>query len=395
MVREVQVPRRPGGRGCRRAALLPVAVLLVSAAVSTASEGSTVPTEELLSGAVLGFSDDPPASLVGNDDVIALSDEMREFLADNVSADAHEKFKLNQLIFAVITRSSFGIEYDEKTRTPAEAFSARRGNCLSFTYMFVALARGVGLDARFQEVDIPPDWTFTDTYVLNRHINIDIDLGTDGHHVVDFNIADFQGEYDTKVISDERARAHFFNNLGAEFLQEGQTAEAFHAFRRALAENDPEFGPAWSNLGTLYSREGVADFAEAAYRRALELDPSDLTAMSNLTALYDRRGDADQAEHYRKKVESHRRKNPYFRYHLARLAYAAGEYEMAVGHLKFAIHEQRKEDRFRFLLGLVYLQLGEEKKAVRCLERARRLAGSEASERAYSAKIEKLLAASK
>ena len=51
--------------------------------------------------------------------------------------------------------------YDEITRTASETFRARRGNCLSFSNMFVAMARDVGLDVQFQEVEIPPDWTST------------------------------------------------------------------------------------------------------------------------------------------------------------------------------------------------------------------------------------------
>jgi transglutaminase-like putative cysteine protease len=109
---------------------------------------------------------------------MALSDEMREFLNNHVGKRAGDPVKLRQLSDAVFSKDSFGLEYDKATRTAAETFRARRGNCLSFTFMFVLLARGVGLDARFQEVEIPPEWTFAkDTYILNRHINIHVDLG--------------------------------------------------------------------------------------------------------------------------------------------------------------------------------------------------------------------------
>ena len=129
--------------------------------------------------------------------------------------------------------------------------------------------------------------------------------------MVDFNIADFQADYDMDIISDKRALAHFFNNLGAEFMQRGELAAAFYAFRRAIAENDRSFAPAWDSLGTLYSRNGLSYHAEAAFLQALEIDRSDLTAMNNLTVLYDRRGDTEQAARYRNKVNSHRKRNPY------------------------------------------------------------------------------------
>ena len=47
--------------------------------------------------------------------------------------------------------------------TPGSLFrqpkpSAGRGNCLSFSSMFVAMAREADLTAYFQEVYIPPNW---------------------------------------------------------------------------------------------------------------------------------------------------------------------------------------------------------------------------------------------
>ena len=48
----------------------------------------------------------------------------------------------------------------------------------------------MGLDASYQEVEIPPDWDLrADTLVLNRHVNASVDLGKVGEHVVDFNMA--------------------------------------------------------------------------------------------------------------------------------------------------------------------------------------------------------------
>jgi hypothetical protein len=176
------------------------------AAAATPSVG------ELLSGAALGFDSDPPG-LVRDDQVLAVSDEMREFLDVFVDQKANHYYKLNQLSYAIINDATFGLEYDESTRTAADTFAARRGNCLSFSNMYVAMARHVGLNARFQEVDIPPDWTYRDdAFVLNRHVNVVVSGGSAGRHVIDFNLDDFKSSYDQMAISDSRAIAHFYNN---------------------------------------------------------------------------------------------------------------------------------------------------------------------------------------
>ena len=380
----------------RYRALLWISVLLLACSTTLAeTDGRHISPDELLAGTALGLGPDPPA-IISNDETMALSDEMREFLENNVGKRAGLSVKVKQLADAIFNENIFGLEYGEATRTAAETFTARRGNCLSFTFMFVAMARGVGLDARFQEVEIPPEWTFAkETYILNRHVNIYVDQGRRPPKVVDFDIADFKSDYDTRIISDGRALAHFFNNIGAELMQKGEVPGAFYAFRKAIAENDRSFAPAWDSLGTLYGRMGLFYHAEAAFLQALEIDRSDLTAMTNLTALYDRLGEPKLAARYRNKVTSHRMRNPYYRFQLARVAYHLEDYDLAINHLKYAMQKGRKDDRFCALLGLVYLQKGNEKKSRLWMARAAQYADTDRMNSIYSSKIDRLISASR
>lgn len=353
-------------------------------------DGTKISPNDLLAGGPLGAEEDPPG-LVGNEDVLALSPEMREFLDSNVHRKATIGVRMNELIDAIINKD-FGLEFDGKTRTASETFELRRGNCLSFSNLFVAMARSVNLEATYQEVEIPPDWTFQhDVFVLNRHVNVHVDMGTLDDHVVDFNIDDFKSSYNVSRISDARARAHYFNNMGVESMQAGETASALAYFRRAIAENDRQFSPAWTNLGTLYSRNGQPEYAEAAYLLALRVDDGDLVAMSNLAGFYEQQGDAELAAMYRKRVADHRRENPYYRYQRAREAYAAGEYATAINHLKYAIRYKKNEDEFYFLLGMCYLKKGDERAARRWLARAKEVAATDALKNRYSSKLELLL----
>jgi tetratricopeptide (TPR) repeat protein len=359
--------------------------------------GRQISSEELLAGTALGLDHAAPAIITG-DEVMALSDDMRAFLEEHVGRRAGNPIKLRQLSDAIFNKKVFGLEYDETTRTSAETFAARAGNCLSFTFMFVVLARGVGLDASFQEVEIPPEWTFTrGTYILNRHINIFVDfkVGVIPAKVVDFNIADFRADYDMDIISDQRALAHFFNNLGAQFMQQGDTTAAFHAFKRAIVENDASFAPSWDSLGTLYARSGLDYHAEAAFLQALAIDRSDLTAMNNLTVLYDRRGEPELARRYRNKVNSHRNRNPYYRFQLARMAYHVEAYDQAIDHLKYAVRRHKEDDRICALLGLVYFEMGDEKKSRQWMARAEEYAQRDSMKKIYSGKIDRLMAASR
>ena len=186
-------------------------------------ETVAISSSELLEGAPLGGDQDLP-ELVSNEEVLALSPEMQIFLNENVHQKTTIGVRMNELIDAIINKETFGLEFVEKTRTASELFEHRSGNCLSFSNMFVAMARWSNLEASFQEVQIPPDWSFqNDVFLLNRHVNVFIDMGPLDDRVVDFNIDDFKSSYDLHKISDARARAHYFNNMGVESMQAGDT----------------------------------------------------------------------------------------------------------------------------------------------------------------------------
>ncbi len=336
---------------------------------------------------------DNPAPL-DDIDLLHLNPEMRAFLETNVYSRIN-RMKLDELLAAIISNGTFGLEFDDITRTAEETFNRRLGNCLSFTSMFVAMARQVGLNASYQEVDVPPEWTSEGgVFVLSRHVNVRVDLGRHGTQVVDFNIENFRASYDRKVVSDRRASAHYYNNVGVERMQAGQIIAAVRFFRKAI-DRDYEFAPTWNNLGTLYSQSGHPVYAEAAYLQALEANPREFVAMSNLVRLYEQQGRPEQAARYRRQAMLYRVRNPYYRYQLAREAFFARDFDTAIDHLEYAIDKKENEDTFYFLMGLSYLQKGDESTARQWLEKAEQVAEDDEVQRKYHSKLEMLLSAQK
>ena len=345
--------------------------------------------EDLLAGQVLGGPSSE--STVSESDILAMTPRMVRWVEHYVDVNADPYSRLNQLLYALISKGTFGLEYDDSTRTAEDTYLTRRGNCLSFTNMFVAMARHLELNASFQEVDIPPDWTRKDnTFMLNRHVNVLIKIGDRGKQVVDFNIEDFRSTYDRRKVSDERAMAHFYNNMGVQSMQQGNPRLALNYFRKAILENEQQFAPAWSNLGTLYLSQGHEEHAERAYLKALDVYPLEYVAMSNLARLYEKKGDPTRAQFYNDQAASHRMKNPYFRYQLAREAFFAHEYETAVKHLKYALRKKPSEDSFYFLMGLAYRQLDKPAEADEALQNAQHYAEVNEKENDYHGKLELL-----
>jgi len=371
-----------------------IATVLVSACAGAekhqteASENPISPRMVLDSSPLTSGNANPDVSQV---DLLALSPEMIVFLDEHVDRNDNQSEKLAQLVYAIIGEDRFVLAYDDSTRTAQSTFHDRRGNCISFTNMFVAMARDLDLNASYQEVTIPPDWSMTgQTFLFSQHVNALVDMKNALSRVVDFNTYSLRITEDSRAISDQRARAHYFNNIGVEHMLADETRLAFANFRESLRE-DPTFSSSWVNLGVLYRREAYPRYAETAYLKALEYDESSRMAMSNLANLYTDQGKTELAEHYLSKVKLHRLNNPFYRYELANAAFVEGDYQTAIKNLKFAIRKRKDQDQFYFMLSLSYLMSGEKESAQRWMKKAEEVAQQSASKQKYHHKLDLLM----
>ena len=336
------------------------------------------------------LSGDTQVPVVPPEEILELSPDMVAFIDEHVNRSGSQNERLAQLVYAIIGGGRFELAYDDSTRTAHSTFEDRRGNCISFTNLFVAMARNVNLDAEFQEVEIPPDWSMSgETYLLSKHVNAVVRLKGRHPRVIDFNTDDFDLDYEMREIDDERARAHYYNNRGVERMLADDTEAAYAYLRQSLAE-DATFSSAWVNMGILHRREDFPDYAEVAYLKALEYNDSDLLAMSNLAALYQQEGREAEAEYYLEEVKTHRMRNPYYRYQLANTEFHEGDYDSAIRNLKAAIRQRDEDDRFYHLLSLAYLMKGDRDEAQRWMRKAEEAAKMDAERQKYHHKLDLL-----
>jgi len=372
-------------------ALLAAAVIAACAAPTGTLSGDSearIEAGRLLDASPLDTGD---VGEVADVDILEPSPEMAAFLDEFVDRTGNDNERLGQLVLALIGGDRFLLDYDDSTRTAADTFAARRGNCLSFTTMFVSMARALDLDARYQEVEIPPDWSMRgQSFLISQHVNAAVEMRNALSRVVDFNTYEFNALNESRVISDRRARAHYFSNLGVEYMLSGDTPRAYAYLRKSLRE-DPDFAPAWVNMGILHRREGFPRYAESAYLEALKHERDNLMAMSNLADLYQDEGREDLAGHYLDRVRQHRASNPYYRYQQANVAFSEGDYETAVDNLKFAIRKRPDEDTFHYLLSLSYLMQGKKEEARAAMMQAEELARQGSDRQRYHHKLELLM----
>ncbi len=354
-----------------RASLLGIVVLVATASPAAAAPRQPAFDETaLVSGRGLDLvSPATPVVVPTADEAFALDAEMHAFVAP-LKAQRDSRKRLLALIQAMEARGMLSLEYAEVTRTARGTFHDRQGNCLSFTMLFVALARAVGLQASYQSVEVPPSWSYDGTVVVASHVNTAVRTVGDGETIVDFNVRPYRSDTRSRRVSDSYALGLFYTNLGAEAMLRADYYAALIYLREAAAMH-AEIAGIWVNLGVLYARHGKYEQAEAAYLRALEINGDEPSALTNLALVYQALGETELAAEYRERVQSYRERNPYYHFALATNAYQQQQFEEALTSLRKAVRLKPDEPEFYALRGEVQAALGESRDATNSFERAR------------------------
>lgn len=360
----------------RPSLLCVVALLCLEACTAPGPRKSALTPEQVLSGAALPWRASALPAPVTEEEAFGLDDEMRAFVAP-LKGIQDPVARLDRLREAMQQRGLFSIVYSgSSTRTARQTFHDRQGNCLSFTMLFVALARATGLEARYQLVDVPRSFNSAGgVLIVDTHVNAVVLPTLSRKFYVDFNTANFREKYPIRTISDRYALALFYNNLGAEaFIR--QEYERSFAMLREAARTYPDISGIWVNLGVLYTRHGLHEYAEAADLRALTADPGEQSALANLVVVYSALGDQQRAEEYRQRIRRYREVNPYYHFGVAQLAYDQKRFDDALVSLRSAIRLKRDEDEFYTLQGRTFTEIGRPDRAIVSFARAKELAAT-------------------
>ncbi|WP_444923365.1 tetratricopeptide repeat protein [Microbulbifer sp. DLAB2-AF] len=365
--------------------LLSLFLLLSACASLPPDEHRPISLEDALSGEVL-LGRSVTLEELPQEDLLGLDSDLRAYLQE-LAPKASPQSRLAALIRAFEQRD-FTVEYDESsTLTAMETYRQARGNCLAFTLMMVAMARELGAEASFNQVEVPPVWSHdeAETFIVYRHVNM-VSESSRGRRVVDFNLAAYDPAYDQHILDDTTAFALYYSNRGVELMREGEREQAFLYLRKAL-ELRPQRSDLWANLGAIYSHFGFFDEAQQSYQQALNLKSSNLVAISNLERLYRRNGESVIADEYAKRARYHRERNPYYLFYQARDAYEQGDFKRAERRLRKAVSRYEGDHRFHFLLGLARYQLGKMAASRESFEEAFSLVTSPSTVNAYQRKL--------
>jgi tetratricopeptide (TPR) repeat protein len=152
------------------------------------------------------------------------------------------------------------------------------------------------------------------------------------------------GDYDREAahfaesvrIAPDSAAAHY--NLGSSLLRRGKPGAREH-LERAVAL-DPNYAPAYNNLGIARQQAGQHADAARQYREVLRLEPANPDAHYNLAVALQADGRVDDAIGEFERALQLRPKFPAAHFVLAKALAAKGRLAEAVQHYRDAIHER-------------------------------------------------------
>lgn len=302
-----------------------------------------------------------------------LDAEMRVWLNDRVSSSGDEMLRVQSLVEALLGKDGLNVQYRrEPTHTAREVFREAQANCLSFTHLFVGMAREIKLPVYFLEVrDLENYDREGDLVVHSDHIAV----GLGPMHsltIIDFTTEEGTSYRRVRAISDLEAIALFYSNRGAEHLRDGQNDLARSWLEDAVRIYSDSPGP-WINLGVARRRSGDQIGAEAAYRQALQIDAGELAAYQNLAALLRMQGKTEEALDLMALTDRSSNRNPYSFLALGDLSLRHGREDEAERFYRRAMRVQRGHAEPLAALGLLQAERGDVKAAQRLLRRASKL----------------------
>lgn len=310
-------------------------------------------------------------------ELLKVDDAMRSFFRPRVDPQARPHDQLQQIVDAILLPEGLGFTYDAAgTFEARETFRRRRGNCASYAFLVVAMAREFGLNASFQNVARARRWARVDGLVMVV-LHLDVRVTTDDQVlVVDLNpeLTPLR-ENELEVISDARASAQFYSNIGIHYIAEQRFDEARRYLTLAI-DTDPRSAGAWANRGTLLTRLGALQKAKADFERALRADRRSEIALDGYVTvlrLLGSPGDLRLATKYERKAQKIRQRNPYYLEYLALRAREAGDLPAAEKHLRHAIARKSDEAEFYVEWADVLTRLGRPEEAGRAEKKLRKL----------------------
>ena len=377
----------------------PIASLLISMLLAACASAPPLPPSDDL------FHDElfaPPSVVIAPEEALAISAEMRGYIATRLVARSRFDDPKQRLFDALYRQHELRLEYDAAiTRTAAQAFEARAGNCLSLVLMTAAFAQEMGLAVSYQLVRGDDTWDRSgELYVAVGHVNLKLverpsPFGVGSMErdsmTIDFMPSRNARALHTREITQSTIIAMYLNNRAVEALTRDQLDDAY-AWARQAIRTDPELAGAYLTLGVVYRNRHQPELADRVLRRVTQRDPDNVKALANrIVALRDlgRNAEAQTLVERLDRLDPH---PPFSYFHLGMAALRERRFEAARALFEKEVARAPYQHEFQFWLAVTWLELSDPVRAAAHLRLAVEASTTRSDHDLYAAKLDRLKA---
>ncbi|MGQ0587013.1 MAG: tetratricopeptide repeat protein [Gammaproteobacteria bacterium] len=368
-----------------RALLVPLVAMALAGCASVPA--SNVPREL--------FADDqfvPPVVPITVADVFKLDDEMEAFASRHIRVQVERRGAFNGLFETLSTELK--LDYDGvETRTAAQTFAMRRGNCISLVILTAAFAKHLDVPIRYQAVRGQSTWSRMAGIAFHSgHINLKIGARNSGLPIgyfdgmtIDFVAPGSGGRVAAQVIDERTLLAMYMNNRAAETLAYGDDETAYW-WARAAVEQAPDYLPSLNTMSVIYLRHGQVAEAETVLRYVLDREPAEQHAMTNMTHVLTRLGRHNEARAWRARLEALEPYPPFYFLDEGNAALARGDAKAARALFEKELKRLPYNDEVHFAIARADLKRGDLREADKHLAMAQKYSLSPDKRDIYGAK---------
>jgi len=225
---------------------------------------------------------------------------MRELIQDKVGYAGTEKSRLIKVVRFIADSDGLLFQYQTQSSLTAEkAYTARRGDCMSYANLLVALARTLDVPVRFVRItQLPVTWEAGGRFFESSHMAVALGRNASWEQAV---IVDF-GNVHTSAwrfslyddVSDEQAFVLFQNNVAVQKMLAGDVTSAEKILRFFQAHSRaPEIA---NNLSLVLLQRGHDREALDLLEASVERFPRFRQLFANAVQAARRVGDEDLAK---------------------------------------------------------------------------------------------------
>lgn len=305
-------------------------------------------------------------------DPFFLTDEIKKEIENYVPSSYPLELKFKKVLSFLIEKGFMDMEYDLNTTLPAsDTYYLRKGNCLSFTILFVSLCKHLNIPVFYAYMSEPISFEEKGgAIIISSHIAAGFNLGSKTI-LVDFNKRNENIKFFEKI-DELSVFCLFYNNFAVEEMMKGDYDKA-EELLNFLLKIKPLLKEILNNRGVLYMKRGNYFEALKLFRKMAEDGIIYQPSLHNGLICANIQGDKEGVSFFQRKIDYYYNSDPIILYKRALLLLDKGKYDESITLIKKAISKQPRNGYLNGFLSYLYLKKGDREKALKAYKRAKSL----------------------